>query len=328
MFRIFFIAVLYSLASIVQCCAQAKLFYFITKEDRVGVKDGSGKIIIPADYTALSESDGDTINGQIIFLIDPKKRGDALVLITPYSAFNRKGEFLFTPFFFDNGPDYISEGLFRIVKNNKIGFADREGNVVIPPNFGFATPFQHGLSFYCVECSFYRDSIDADVEHNLRLNPDKWGILGKDGTILNNYVQARREKTDDCLPTDFIPPGFMDDVPEITDSLLAKLPPQFVYSLEEKKLLKKFTSAAYHRAMVLAKVLTDSGTKVSYEIVERPKSTFPFYWIKGFRLIGGVYTDAEENFLISSNGIDIYKYEPVLNGRQLLLPRKARLRRK
>ncbi len=48
-------------------------------------------------------------------------------------------------FRFDNGPDYIKEGLFRIInEENLIGFADSLGNVVIPPVFKFAYPFSHG----------------------------------------------------------------------------------------------------------------------------------------------------------------------------------------
>ena len=46
---------------------------------------------------------------------------------------------------FDNGPDYVSDGLFRIVgKNSKIGFADTCGAIVIPPVFSYATPFHNG----------------------------------------------------------------------------------------------------------------------------------------------------------------------------------------
>ena len=42
---------------------------------------------------------------------------------------------LFNVFWFDNGPDELSDGLIRIVKNNKIGFADSEGKIVIEPNY-------------------------------------------------------------------------------------------------------------------------------------------------------------------------------------------------
>lgn len=328
MFQILFFTALWCITATYHCCAQGRLYYFITKDGSVGVKNGAGKIIIPADYSAFTEQNGDTVDGQIIFLVSRDTVLSVPGLATPYRAFDRNGKYLFTPFLFDNGPDYISEGLFRFVQDGKIGFADREGRIVIGPKFGFATPFQHGLSFYCTGCSFYRDTISADVEHNLRLTASRWGIVGKDGTILTPSTVVRKEKIDDGLLADFVPPGFTDDVLEVTDSLLSLLPPQFTYTPEEQKILQKLTSSAYLGSMVSANVLTDTGMQVSYEIVERPKATFPFYWVKGFHRINGVYTDAEENFLISINGADIYKYEPGLNDMRLLLPWKTKLRRR
>ena len=42
----------------------------------------------------------------------------------------------FYVFKYDNGPDYIQEGLFRIMnEDGLVGFADSLGNVVIKPQF-------------------------------------------------------------------------------------------------------------------------------------------------------------------------------------------------
>jgi hypothetical protein len=38
-----------------------------------------------------------------------------------FVAINRQQNVLYNVFSFDNGPDYASEGLFRIIQNNKIG---------------------------------------------------------------------------------------------------------------------------------------------------------------------------------------------------------------
>ena len=46
---------------------------------------------------------------------------------------NQAGEILFNVFNYDNGPDYISEGLFRIVEDGKIGYANQTGNIMIKP---------------------------------------------------------------------------------------------------------------------------------------------------------------------------------------------------
>ena len=50
---------------------------------------------------------------------------------------------LFYVFKYDNGPDYIQEGLFRIMnEDGLVGFADSLGNVVIKPQFKFAYPLR------------------------------------------------------------------------------------------------------------------------------------------------------------------------------------------
>lgn len=50
-------------------------------------------------------------------------------------------------FQYDNGDDYICEGVRRIVdKNGKIGFTDEKGTVVIAPRFAFVFPFENGVA--------------------------------------------------------------------------------------------------------------------------------------------------------------------------------------
>ncbi len=64
-----------------------------------------------------------------------------------YMAINYKGEELFRVFgLVDGSPDFIGDGLFRIVEgtDNKIGYADTLGNVVIAPQFAYGTPFRYG----------------------------------------------------------------------------------------------------------------------------------------------------------------------------------------
>ena len=42
----------------------------------------------------------------------------------------------------DNGPDYVKEGLFRIMdEKGLMGFADSSGHIIITPQFKFAYPF-------------------------------------------------------------------------------------------------------------------------------------------------------------------------------------------
>lgn len=51
----------------------------------------------------------------------------------------------FTPYQYDNGDDYVSDGRYRIVdKEGKIGYATKNGAVVISPRFAFGFPFKNG----------------------------------------------------------------------------------------------------------------------------------------------------------------------------------------
>lgn len=46
---------------------------------------------------------------------------------------------------YDNGDDYVSEGLYRIMdRKGRIGYADETGKTVIRPRFVFGYPFEKG----------------------------------------------------------------------------------------------------------------------------------------------------------------------------------------
>ena len=64
------------------------------------------------------------------------------------AVINTKGEVLYYTYWFDNGPDYIEDGLVRI-KNAEglIGFADgHTGHIIIEPQYACAFPFAKGVA--------------------------------------------------------------------------------------------------------------------------------------------------------------------------------------
>jgi len=67
-------------------------------------------------------------------------------------AINNKGKELFQVFYFDNGPDYISDGLFRILENGKIGYANKKGEVIIKPQYDCGSPFEKGIAKVSYKC--------------------------------------------------------------------------------------------------------------------------------------------------------------------------------
>lgn len=94
-------------------------------------------------------------------------------------AINRSEDVLFQVYSFDNGPDYVSNGLFRIVNNGRMGFADMNGEVVIKPIFLFVYPFQNnGLAVFNEGGSIVKDG-----EYH-RYQGGKWGAINKKGEIV------------------------------------------------------------------------------------------------------------------------------------------------
>ncbi|MEI7491590.1 MAG: WG repeat-containing protein [Bacteroidota bacterium] len=68
-------------------------------------------------------------------------------------AINRQEQVLYKVFPYDNGPDVISDGLFRIMEKGKIGYADSAtGEVMIKPQFDCAMPFDKGVAMVGIRC--------------------------------------------------------------------------------------------------------------------------------------------------------------------------------
>jgi hypothetical protein len=65
---------------------------------------------------------------------------------------------------FDNGADGFSNGLIRIIRNDKYGYADRKGKIVIAPVYDGALPFENGVAKVCSGC---KDTCveNSDCEH-------------------------------------------------------------------------------------------------------------------------------------------------------------------
>lgn len=90
-------------------------------------------------------------------------------------AIDPNGQKMFDVFWYDNGPDYISEGLFRIKMNEKIGYANQLGQIVIQPQFNCAFPFENGKAKVSVNCKTVRDG------ENQLWESQTWFFIDKKG---------------------------------------------------------------------------------------------------------------------------------------------------
>ncbi len=101
------------------------------------------------------------------------------IIVTPeieVVAIDRQENILYKVFIYDNGPDYASEGFFRIIENNKIGFADSlTGKVIIKPQFDCALPFENGVAKVSTDCK-----TQSNGEHSTWVS-NNWYYIDKSG---------------------------------------------------------------------------------------------------------------------------------------------------
>jgi hypothetical protein len=106
-------------------------------------------------------------------------------------AINTKGEFLFKAYPFDNGPDYFSNGLIRVIQDNKIGYANKRGEIVIPPRYAYAESFNNGSAKVSqVERQANHDPQICSHDHN------RYNVINKQGRIkwgMNETLNPFRE---------------------------------------------------------------------------------------------------------------------------------------
>lgn len=93
----------------------------------------------------------------------------------PFIGIDRNENILYKVFYFDNGPDELKEGLFRVIRNGKIGFANKLGEIVIPCQFDCAYYFENGKAKVSNDCNEIKD-----FEHT-RWESDSWYFIDKTG---------------------------------------------------------------------------------------------------------------------------------------------------
>ena len=84
---------------------------------------------------------------------------------------------------FDNWADYYCHGLTRTLQGQKVGFMNRQLEIVVPPTYSFASPFQGGQAAVCNECREQRTG-----EHTA-ISCAKCRIVDTQGHMLNALEQ-------------------------------------------------------------------------------------------------------------------------------------------
>lgn len=91
-------------------------------------------------------------------------------------------------FIYDNGPDYISNGYQRIVKDGKIGYYNpHTKKIAIKPQYKCAEPFKNGKAFVAYDFGIS----ERDSEGHYSWNSSNWLIINKKGKIIRKINHLR-----------------------------------------------------------------------------------------------------------------------------------------
>lgn len=90
---------------------------------------------------------------------------------------DNQGFKLFEVYPFDNGPDPIQEGLYRIIQNGLVGYANAEGEIVIQPKYACAQPFLDGVAKVSFDCQLIEQEEHTMMQSNNWLEIDRRGEI-------------------------------------------------------------------------------------------------------------------------------------------------------
>jgi hypothetical protein len=93
---------------------------------------------------------------------------------------DKSGKSIVISYFFDNGPDYYVNGLSRFVKNNQIGFINRQGHPVIPATYDWAGIFTYNYPITVVAKGCQKVKLDPYDE----MRGGKWGAIDNHGKVI------------------------------------------------------------------------------------------------------------------------------------------------
>jgi len=79
---------------------------------------------------------------------------------------------------YDNGADEFQDGLARTRVNGKIGFFNRNLEIVLPPIYDFAFPFHNGKAEICTGC---KEKSDGE---NSMLDGGTWKKIDRNGLVI------------------------------------------------------------------------------------------------------------------------------------------------
>lgn len=166
---------------VLSCFIFLLLFIFANcqnKQTKLAVN--SGVLILKRDSITLMyayfDKNGNKILGNYLAAYYDTIRDYGIVEDSGFVLIDKHGKHIYKIFPYDNGPDYTSEGLYRIIENGKIGYVDSATSIlVIKPIFDCAWPFQNGKAKVSLNCNNIKEG------EYWRWVSDDWFYIDKKG---------------------------------------------------------------------------------------------------------------------------------------------------
>lgn len=289
-----FTALIYlMMLSLASSAQKHKLYYYLNPKDSLlGVINAQGNIIIAAQYSYWlnMHSNKEQVKDSVITFyksdFSPGK-----ISASWGDVYDRRGNFLYHPLAFDNGPDYFVEEYARCVQDYKAGFVNRHGEVVIQPLWDWVTPFNYGYAFVCNGCflSFKKDEEHPDIIYPTKATMcyiNKWG---------EQFIPSKeRIKLDDIK----VDGGY--------------LPNPFLYTKKQAEKLNSFQnySEVINRIFFSTydKIVSGPEGKLKFEIIESSTFSRDKFLIQAYQQDSGKYSIVNELlFEINEKGDCFYK---------------------
>lgn len=112
----------------------------------------------------------------------------ALPVIFKLSDYEKRVNKKYPAFQYDNGDDYVKDGMYRIVdERGRIGYADELGNTVIKPRFAFGFPFENGMAK--VTDAGREKEVEGSSSEYHYWESDDWYYIDKAGRKLDSGMK-------------------------------------------------------------------------------------------------------------------------------------------
>lgn len=245
------------------------LYYKVdTIKQLYGIVNSNGAPVIPMKYDNwFGYEDGELCNDSFITVfLDSitianfrKLNATALVGTT---IFDRKGNLLTFPYWYDNGADFVREGKYRIVDINtgKMGFANEKHEIVILPQWDFVSPFNYGYA--TIFTGYERKYVDEHKEHWTivpKNKASKTAVINHEGKIINGSVKKQHD----------------DDYWNSEDSLY--YPNPFIYNDKEKRFVDSINDLSVIFDLYYMNHYGVDKKTAQFHILERPNEHNPNY---------------------------------------------------